>query len=375
MSPRHFARSLASLFPSTILRFHSTFVEYASFFTIYGCIELMSMTENTSRFAELLTRAINRIHANECVPKTVIRDELGYAAGREGRTAIDYWRRDGGHIPAELPSLEGLAREIARRGGLSAAEMTAFLTAACHPHAQALSAELYARSNGDAADQTAFQAQASVAEVSDKDAALTPEPAIPLTPAPLPITDTEPVQPPAGSRRFSRAAQFAMGITAVGVVLVALIAITAWVRQRATPSSFEVGQIQLVEMGGARLEVRADGRVLLAGESVRVNTPVTVTFRVMNNSVGPVTVRSLGIGARGPGVTCSSEQETRWNALDVPFPPARDLVLQPGEEYTYQATRAFYRPGVYFLEPAEQDVNGYWGGIPMFTCFDLVVVE
>lgn len=60
------------------------------------------MTANPFRFADLLTRAINRIHANECKPKTIIRDELGYAAGREGRTAIDNWCRDGGHVPAEL---------------------------------------------------------------------------------------------------------------------------------------------------------------------------------------------------------------------------------------------------------------------------------
>ena len=333
------------------------------------------MTASPFRFAELLTRAINRIHANECRPKTIIRDELGYAAGREGRTAIDYWRRDGGHVPAELASLEGLAREIARRGGLSAAEMTAFLTAACHPNAQALSAELYARNNGSPPDQTEFAAWASVAEDSDNDGALAPGSTIPLTPAPLPTPDMEAAQQPAGSRRFARATQIAIGVTVVGVALVALIAIAAWVRQRATPSSFQVGQIQLVEMEGARIEVRADGRALVAGESVSVSTPVTVTFRVMNNSVGPITLRSLVISARGPGVRCADDQSTRWSALDVPFPPVNNLVLQPGEEYSYQGVRAFYRPGVYFLEPTEQDITGYWGGIPTFTCFDLVVVE
>ena len=333
------------------------------------------MTANPTRFAELLTRAINRIHANECKPKTIIRDELGYAAGREGRTAIDYWRRDGGHVPAERASLEGLAREIASRGGLSAAEMTAFLTAAYHPDAQALSAELYSHINGSAPDQTEFQARPSVAENPDNDGAPAPRPTIPLTPAPLPTAGTEAAQPPAGSRRLSRAAQFALGITAVGVALVMLVAIGARALQRATPSSFQVGQIQLVEMEGARIEVRADGRALVAGESVSVSTPVTVTFRVMNNSVGPITLRSLVISARGPGVRCADDQSTRWSALDVPFPPVNNLVLQPGEEYSYQGVRAFYRPGVYFLEPTEQDITGYWGGIPTFTCFDLVVVE
>lgn len=102
------------------------------------------MTENPNRFAELLTRAVNRIHANEGRLKTVIRDELGYAAGREGRTAIDYWRRDGGHVPAERASLEGLARAIARHGELNAAEIAVFLSAACHPNAKQLCRELNA---------------------------------------------------------------------------------------------------------------------------------------------------------------------------------------------------------------------------------------
>lgn len=101
------------------------------------------MTENSARFAELLKRAVNRIHADEGISKTIVRDQLGYAADREGRTAIDYWCRDGGHIPAEMASVEGLAREIARRDGLNAAEMAAFLAAACHPRAKALCDELY----------------------------------------------------------------------------------------------------------------------------------------------------------------------------------------------------------------------------------------
>jgi len=68
------------------------------------------MSEDSTRFAESLTRAINRIHADELKPKTIISDELGYAARRVGRTANDYWRRDGGHIPAEMVSFEVMPR-------------------------------------------------------------------------------------------------------------------------------------------------------------------------------------------------------------------------------------------------------------------------
>lgn len=340
------------------------------------------MTEDASRFAELLTRAINRIHANECKPKTIIRDELGYVVGREGRTAIDYWHRDGGHIPADLASLEGLAREIARRGGLSPAEMTAFLAAACHPDVKALCAKLHPR-NGDCVPGQielrvgAIAAKAPADELAPAPATA-PAPALPLSPAPPPATVTEAAQPLAGSQRGRRSQHLmprTLGLAAVGVALVALIAITAWARQPNTPSAFEVGQIQLVEMGDPHLEVRADGRALSSGDSVPINTPVTVTFRVMSNSIGPVTLRSLVIGVRGPGMTCAADPATCWSALDVLFPPATNLLLRAGEEYTYQGTRAFYRPGTYFFEPTEQALTGYWGGIPAFTCFDLVLVD
>jgi len=63
------------------------------------------MTENSARFAELLKRAVNRIHANEGMRKTIVRGRLGYAAGREGRIAIDFRSRDGGRIPIGLAAL------------------------------------------------------------------------------------------------------------------------------------------------------------------------------------------------------------------------------------------------------------------------------
>ena len=59
---------------------------------------------NPTRFAAFLERAIAQIHAQENIPKRVIADELGYAVGRQGSTAIDYWCRSGGHIPTKKPS-------------------------------------------------------------------------------------------------------------------------------------------------------------------------------------------------------------------------------------------------------------------------------
>lgn len=377
-------RDLASLFPSLILRFHSTFVEYGSLFTIYDCIGLTSMTENTSRFAELLARAINRIHANECAPKTVIRDELGYAAGREGRTAIDYWRRDGGHIPADLASLEGLAREIARRGGLSAAEMTAFLTAACYPDAKRLCSELYPEERCDpdallsvsSSPQRAFDSKPAIAmHAASAELPNSSQIRLPMPDEAHLETRAVITTPSARPRRPRELISRPWILPLVGLTLLSLLAAAIWSRSSATGLPGNPGHLQLMEVGGSRVQIMTEGGVLRSGDRLPVNTPITVTFRVMNNSVGPVTLRSLVIGVRGPGVTCASDPATRWSALDVPFLPSTNLVLQPGEEYTYQDTRAFYQPGTYFLEPTEQDVNGYWGGIPAFTCFDLVVVE
>lgn len=74
----------------------------------------LAMAENSARFAELLKRAVNRIHANEGMSKTIVRDELGYAAGREGRTAIDHWCRVAEHRPTDQASPEAPASEIPR---------------------------------------------------------------------------------------------------------------------------------------------------------------------------------------------------------------------------------------------------------------------
>lgn len=116
-----------------------------------------------------------------------------------------------------------------------------------------------------------------------------------------------------------------------------LVAGFVWSRSSFEGETLDPGQIQLAPMDESPVTITTEGRVLRSGDRLPVNTPITVTFRVMNNGVGPVTLRSLVIGARGPGVTCSSGQETRWNALDVPFPPARDLLLQSGEEYLTKA--------------------------------------
>ena len=81
--------------------------------------------KNPRKFADLLTKAINRIHANENgMQKEIIRHQLGVVAGRKGRTAIDYWCQ--GRVPDEM-ALEKLAREIVRRKAFSLQKLGKFL--------------------------------------------------------------------------------------------------------------------------------------------------------------------------------------------------------------------------------------------------------
>jgi hypothetical protein len=83
------------------------------------------MIRSPEKFAQLLTEAIYKIQAQESktVKKTlgIVQDELGYALGREGGSPVEYWRK--GHIPASIDDIEGLGRELVKRGGLDQAEL------------------------------------------------------------------------------------------------------------------------------------------------------------------------------------------------------------------------------------------------------------
>ena len=105
----------------------------------------VTMAPSPARFAQLLTAAIYKIRIAESktIKKTValVQDEVGYALGRDGGSAIEYWRK--GYIPAKLEDVESLARILVRRGGLDRAELVQFLTSAGHPHPPTLEAELF----------------------------------------------------------------------------------------------------------------------------------------------------------------------------------------------------------------------------------------
>jgi hypothetical protein len=133
--------------------------------------------------------------------------------------------------------------------------------------------------------------------------------------------------------------------------------------------------VELIAVNGSRITVTTDDRVLSSGDTIRTQQSVTVTFRILNNGPHPATIRSILIGARGPGVSCKSRNREKWAALNSDFPSAVAIRLDPGQEYEYRGSRAFYKPGVYFLEPVFQDSRGVWGGIPPFSCIDIYVDE
>lgn len=98
------------------------------------------MSQSTEKFAELLTEGVYRIRIIESKTIQILQDELGYAIGRDGGSAIEYWRK--GHIP-KLSEVENLAREIVKRGQLERAWLEQFLDSADHPAVNGLCDELF----------------------------------------------------------------------------------------------------------------------------------------------------------------------------------------------------------------------------------------
>lgn len=100
------------------------------------------MSASPEKFALLLTQAIRQIAWRYNVTIQAVQDELGYALGREtGGSAIEYWRK--GHLPARLPEIEALARELIQRGSLAGpAELEQFLACAGHPSPAAYAGQI-----------------------------------------------------------------------------------------------------------------------------------------------------------------------------------------------------------------------------------------
>ena len=101
------------------------------------------MARSPRQFAELLQTGITAIADRTSKPKGVIRDELGYAIGRKGGSAIEYWAYGDGRIPRQQSEVEALARILVDVGKLDRSWLAAFLKSAGYPDRDELVAELF----------------------------------------------------------------------------------------------------------------------------------------------------------------------------------------------------------------------------------------
>ena len=130
----------------------------------------------------------------------------------------------------------------------------------------------------------------------------------------------------------------------------------------ATPS-YDSNSIRLIPIGNQNIVVKLGSQSLSPSKVIPLNETITVLFKILNNGTAPVTIKALVIGSRGPGVNCENKNIDKWSAPDDPFPTPANITIQPGQGYEYQGSRAFYLPGMYFLEPIIQGSSGAWGGI------------
>lgn len=104
------------------------------------------MNRANSKASDILFRAIDRIAYLDNKTKQIVYDELGYALGRQGGSAIQYWVYHH-RTPSRLEDVENLARIIARRSGWeSIIELRTFLEYAGHPTPDSLSLQLMGNS-------------------------------------------------------------------------------------------------------------------------------------------------------------------------------------------------------------------------------------
>ena len=84
--------------------------------------------------------------------------------------------------------------------------------------------------------------------------------------------------------------------------------------------------------------------------------PVTARFVIRNRGSHPLTLKSLGVVARGPHCTDDWRCEPNRD-----FPGVMDLVLAPNQSYVYSQTQIFAEASAgYFAEPSFADGQWWW---------------
>lgn len=113
-------------------------------------------------------------------------------------------------------------------------------------------------------------------------------------------------------------------------------------------------------------------------EPVRLDPPIPfvgldtyATFTIKNFSDKIITLSNLMVLSKGPN--CES-----WDCPDgwADFPWVHNIVLAPGEEYTYSQKRTFNKAGEgYFADAAYSDSNPRWYMIPYDVRYHFYVTE
>jgi hypothetical protein len=81
----------------------------------------------------------------------------------------------------------------------------------------------------------------------------------------------------------------------------------------------------------------------LSTACANVGAPIQATFTVRNIGKAPLSIDQISVGIF---------QGLSWQAVpNANFPSASGLVLQPGEDYQFQATQTFTQAGDYFAQP------------------------
>jgi hypothetical protein len=102
--------------------------------------------------------------------------------------------------------------------------------------------------------------------------------------------------------------------------------------------------------------------------TVLVGEEVTATFTIKNEGGSALVLRQLMAGARGPWARVQG-----WMGPNADFPPEVDVIVQPGQSYTYSRARSFNLVGDYFVEALLNESD--WVAITPFPRIEFDVVK
>jgi len=140
-------------------------------------------------------------------------------------------------------------------------------------------------------------------------------------------------------------------------------------RQRAFPDAgsgyfgqilFSLADNDWNHIGSERRFTVSQGLKVIQSLTLNPSSPhagetVTARYKVKNTGTRPISLRYLGVVAKGPN--CNDWNCSRW----ADFPAVENITLHPGQVYTYQRQRSFSEAGAnYFADPAFGDHNGWW---------------